>query len=452
MNAAARSLRVQLGENEAITLDIEALVSAAGAQIDEVAPKLAGLVDLRPVWQPGNVCIRAGQTIGTIETGQLRLEVRPRLAAREAAALVRYAWGGKVDATLRGSFPMGQAPGLDELLCHILADECDQLRRVGLSRLYRKQCERLEAIRGRADFLNSFPWDKERQQSVACVYHLLTCDNLDNRLVRAALEHSTLLQSSPRTRSRLLAHRRTWSSAAEPMRPARDDYAEARRRYNRLTQHYRLAHNIGELISSRKRPTELFEVGLAATSGLMISMPLLFEKFVERLVVEELAPPGVTVVPQQPDQGAILDGVGKAYRRVRPDLVLYRKGRPIAVVDAKYKEYWSAEEPSLRPKKRISNADLYQLFFYAQRLQLKHHLPAPPAAYIVSPLPAEDERGKQHEVGVRYRRIVWRAGHECAGDVRLINLPLTTLLRSMMGKNPNVQSLLAPLREALAAT
>ena len=98
------------------------------------------------------------------------------------------------------------------------------------------------------------------------------------------------------------------------------------------------------------------------------------------------------------------------------------------------------------------NADLYQLFFYAQRLQLKHNLPSPPGAYVISPLPAQDERAGRAEIEGRYRRILWRAGQECAGDVRLVNLPLTEILRSMGRSRREQEVLLAQVRQSLWAT
>lgn len=441
-------LCIQLRELETAITDLDAVADAAGFPLGSVASHLAGMVSVDPLWQPGKVRFRAGQSIGVVQVGSLRVEVRPRLAAQEAAAFIRYALGGTVDATLRASFPMGPSPGLDELIAHVLADEADRIWQVGLSRLYRQRCERLPVLRGRPDFLASFPWDSTRQESIVCSYHLLTCDNLDNRLMRASLEQASMLEVTPRTRARLLAHRRKWTHAAAPVHPEPEDFAEARRRYTRLTEHYRLAHNLGETILARKRPATLFESGSVATSGLVLSMPMLFEKFVERLIRDELVPKGVAVESQRPDHGALLDGDGRPYRRVRPDVVLYRQSEPILVVDAKYKEYWPADPSSLRPTRRVSNADLYQLFFYALRLQLKHGLAAPPAACIISPLPAEDERGTQREIGDRYRRVLWRAGRECAGHVRLINLPMTDILRAMIRGEADGEGILADLRSS----
>lgn len=413
------------------TVEVEAALRATAMTIEELAYALRPIAKIEPDWKPGHVRVSAGQVIGSVQVGGLRVEVRPRLAAREAVTMIRYALGGKVDSTLHATFPTGASVGLDELICHVLADEADRIRQAGLSRKYEKQHERLSVLRGRPDFVSSFPWDGERAGSLVCSFHLLTCDNLDNQLLRAALEQSCLLDISQRTRSRLLAHRRVWTSAAASIWPTHEHFSGARSRYTRLSEHYRLVHNLAELITFRRRPKDLFEVGDAAMGGLTLSMPMLFEKFVERLMNDLFSRTGISVAAQRPDQGALLDDVGSVYRRVRPDLVLSQGGKPVMVIDAKYKEYWPAEDGGA-PSRRVSNADIYQLFFYAQRLQLRHSLPKPPAACIISPLPAEDERDGLTEIAGRYRRIVWRAGHELAGDVRLLNLPLTSILRSMV--------------------
>ena len=392
---------IRLRELETVEVDRGGVADAAGMPVDDLASDLRGIVRLEPAWQHGKVRFRARQSIGAVQVGSLRVEVLPRLAAREAAAFIRYALGGKVDPTLRASFPMGPSPGLDELVAHVLADEAERIWQVGLSRLYAQRHEPLRVLRGRPDFLASFPWDRKRQDSVVCSYHLLTCDNLDNRLMRAGLEHACLLEITPRTRARLLAHRRRWTYAAAAMHPEAEHFAEARRRYTRLSEHYGLAHSLSEIILARKRPATLFQSGSVVSSGMVLSMPLLFEKFVERLMRDELVADDVRVESQRPDQRALLDGEGRLYSRVRPDLVLYREDKPILVVDAKYKEYWPAAPSSLEPAHRVQNADLYQLFFYALRLQLRYGLEAPPAACIVSPLPAENERGGRHEIGSR---------------------------------------------------
>lgn len=91
--------------------------------------------------------------------------------------------------------------------------------------------------------------------------------------------------------------------------------------------------------------------------------------------------------------------------------------------------YWRADGAEGRPVRRIGNEDLYQLFFYAQRLQHRYQLPKPPAAFIVSPVPADDELAGQRNISQCFREIVWRAGQEVGGSVKLVLLPMTQIVR-----------------------
>ncbi|MGE0454011.1 MAG: hypothetical protein AB7O37_18180 [Vicinamibacteria bacterium] len=143
---------------------------------------------------------------------------------------------------------------------------------------------------------------------------------------------------------------------------------------------------------------------------------------------------GLTARSQQADGGALLDRDGHVYASVRPDLVVYEGGLPVAVVDAKYKDYWPARDDH-SPVRRIGNDDLYQLFFYSQRLQLRYGLAVAPPAFIVAPLPAEDER-RARVIGDRFTAVRWEAGSQAGCEVALVLLPMTDILRDLAGGRP----------------
>ena len=321
--------------------------------------------------------------------------------------------------------------GLEELLCTALVDEATRIRQIGWSRQYEKRRERLGVVRGSPDFLGSFPWDEERISSLVCNFHLLTGDNLDNRLVRRALEIACLLEVASQTRRRIFEHRKVWEAIATASHPTPQDFETARSRYTRLSEHYGLAHNLGELLLMGLRPSSPVDASGVTAAGFALDMPFLFEKFVERLTAEIAAPLGMRIEAQQPDRGALLDARGGIYRRVRPDLVVYRGNRPSAIIDAKYKEYWRGQELTDSPVRRISNDDVYQLFFYAQRLQRRYNLPSPPKAIILAPVPASDEREGQRIVGHEYTEVTWQAGNERAGHLQLVLVPMTDILRAV---------------------
>ena len=79
---------------------------------------------------------------------------------------------------------------------------------------------------------------------------------------------------------------------------------------------------------------------------------------------------------------ALVDAEGDTYRRVRPDVVLFRGGVPVGVLDAKYKARYTVYRESAY---RISSADIYQLFFYSERIARLYHLPTAIPGFIVAP-------------------------------------------------------------------
>jgi 5-methylcytosine-specific restriction enzyme subunit McrC len=406
--------------------DPDSLLTAANLEPAEMQRAFADLVEFESDWSKSTITVRSNSKIGTIQVNGLRIDVRPRLAADELAILIRYAFGASYDGLKHSTIGM-HTTGLDELLCRVFADELAALRQRGLSRRYVQRHETLAAVRGRPSFTDSFPWNDDGMTSINCRFHELSCDNLDNRLIRAALEFATLMETTAKTRQRLLEHRYVWSEISSWCPVSLHDFLEVRRRYNRLTEHYCVSHNLAEVIFSGCRPSDVFAQSNAPTRGISLDMANLFERFVERFVREILHPKGYLVQEQQQDQTALLDDAGYHYRAIRPDLVVYRDGRARAVIDAKYKNYWAAAQDG-QPLNRIANEDLYQLFFYAQRLHSIHQ--SRPAAVIVVPLPAHDELLEQ-PIGSRFRTITCPGPEASSPKVSLLLLPLTDILRAL---------------------
>jgi 5-methylcytosine-specific restriction enzyme subunit McrC len=443
------AFRVTLSEHGHVERDLQPVLQAAGVGNEELERALRPLVQLTPTWS-GKIRFRADRTIGTLQVGQLRVDVHPRMAADDLVTMIRYALGGQPEATQQSTIGPWRV-GLDELICSIFAAELTRVHQAGLSRQYVNRQQRLEVLRGRPDFVSSFPWNDRGMTSLTCRYHELTCDDLNNQLIRAALERAMLFETRVRTRRQLLEHRHVWSAVASMIEPVAADFGLVRSRYNRLNEHYRLAHHLIELVLRGHRPGHIFESSPVLTGGLSLDMAELFELFVTRLLSEQLSPHGLTVVAQRGDGGAFIDGQGEVYTRIRPDLIVYRRGVPVALVDAKYKPYWEATQEG-RPVRRIGTEDLYQVFFYAQRLQMRHGLVCPPLAFIVSPHPGDAEAKQQSQVSERYRRVSWRAGSDPGAAVALVLLPLTRVVQRLAadpgGVATEVTELLEPVLRA----
>jgi hypothetical protein len=93
------------------------------------------------------------------------------MAAEELSTLVRYAFGGQVDAWRRSAIECGPH-GLDELIGVVFAEELLQLRQKGLSRHYVNKRESLPVLRGRPDFTATFPWNDRGMTSLTARFQM----------------------------------------------------------------------------------------------------------------------------------------------------------------------------------------------------------------------------------------------------------------------------------------
>jgi len=396
---------------------------------------LSPLVNIQPSWNRDNYRFRTDSKVGVIVTNGFRVEVRPKVSATEFCILIRYVLSGKLlPEHYRAYSNLTWDTGFEDALCTLLCDEVDEIRRIGLSRCYEERHDALPMLRGRPLWSANFPWRGAKSKEIVCRHYHLTYDNLDNRLLLAGLKSANLLTSHKDVKTRVHKHLKMFMGVSSDATPEPDQFDKAFENYNRLNEHYAVAHSIAKMFLFRRRPEDFYQQGKSTVPGVVLDMSSLFEKFVERFTADLLREFGVFVKPQTRDHRALLDLNGQQYASVRPDIELWRSGKPLGVVDAKYKPYWKAVDSSLKPERKISNEDLYQLFFYQQRMQRKYNLPVSPFAIIASPLPDDDERNGRSIISNRYRQVFWQAGYEKGGDVKLFLIPMTKYLRLLKEK------------------
>jgi 5-methylcytosine-specific restriction endonuclease McrBC regulatory subunit McrC len=335
----------------------------------------------------GSLHFRAGGKVGSITVAGLRLNVLPRLSAPEFTALVRYALGGFVRPDHFKSFAdLTWETGFEDALGQLLADETRNIFRTGLARRYVAHVESLNVLRGRPLWTRNFPWLEDKATKIVCRYHQLTYDNLDNRLLVAGLKAACRLARKRFVVEPLTNYFHWLRSLTSETVVGQEQFEAAAGGYNRLNEHYRCAHGLSRMFLFGLRPESFFEHGRQVVSGVVIDMAELFEKFVEQLLKDILGPSGFRIVPQSADHRALVDAEGVKYSSIRPDVEVWRGDRPCAVVDAKYKDYWSRGQDGEKPIKKITNEDLYQLFFLSAADETKtrtggpafgHHRHAP---------------------------------------------------------------------------
>lgn len=278
---------------------------------------------------------------------EVGVALRPKVPVRNLFGMLELAYN--LDA-LRTFPSLYECNSLDELYERVVLLLAKQtLRRVqrGLHRLYLSDADRLPYLRGRLEvhqFMRS-PWSP----ALPCRFDEHSADIVDNRLLLWALHVARRsgicrpeVVPSVRQAHRLLRTRLT----LEPQPAA----AYLNRRYDRLTEDYRTLHALGWFVVHHSGPTH--ETGDHEMVPFLIDMNRLFERFVAAWMKRNL--PREFRVRAQERMRFGEEGDVRFYI----DLVLTdAEGRPLAVMDTKYKRSSSP-----------SSDDLAQVVAYAEAI------------------------------------------------------------------------------------
>ncbi|HEX5725450.1 MAG TPA: hypothetical protein VFX98_08285 [Longimicrobiaceae bacterium] len=296
--------------------------------------------------------------VGVLRFEAWELRVVPKLSGGDlgVAAMVQATAGIGLLRALPGMRTLhASGATLLDLLAMLFARECESVVRSGLLSDYVEREEALPVVRGRilADrqVLERFG----RVDRVICRYEEREADTWENRLLASALDQVAPRVRHPEVRDHLLRLRTLFSEvcpgrSTEWRTPANDDY-------HRLNEHYRPAHTLASLLLESMGIRELLRAGEHRGFAFLLDMNALFERFVSRMVESALAGHGVRVHRQRQDRLIWDADRGVPYARVVPDLLLEAASGTRLSIDAKYKAY---------DERRLSPADVYQSFLYAQ--------------------------------------------------------------------------------------
>lgn len=271
------------------------------------------------------------------------------------------------------------------LMALLYIDITEDLLSKGPARRYETELKRIKVIRGKPTWSRDF--GHHPSLGITCKYSTLTTENLLNQIILAGLLSIERIVYGSRLQSRLLSQIFAWRSLTNPIIPTISDFIRAERQINNLTDSYRAALIFAKAFILGYSPDNPFFGTTSNLQELEFSLPSLFEDFIERFIQAVVPYFGFTSRSQAIDNEAIIDGEGSNYRDIKPDIVIYKDNLPIAIVDTKYKPRYVNNNPgtTIPKEKRVTNSDIYQIFFYQARFQLINELLEPPIALIIAP-------------------------------------------------------------------
>ena len=373
--------------------------------------------------------LRIGRTI----VENLVVVSPPPMATDHFLSMLYLALGGKQHHSVSifqtggtNSWVTGMPDAFLTALAVIFLEEAERILHSHISKKYVNKVERRSVLSGRPLWIKDFGQHPTR--GISCVTNTLTTDTLHNSIVLEGLFAARRLLQSTAFAERLENQVFIWRTLASSKTITAEDFNLVGRETTRFTEHYSTAITLSRAIVGGAGMPDVFTTGNLATAHFELSLPGLFEQLVLRLF-SSLQRYGIEARFKCVDTGAFISGDGETYRKVEPDITLWREGRPIAVIDAKFKpRYLNAQlNGSVVNSDKVTSEDLYQLFFYQSRLQANYAMSAPPAAFILAP--KLDFRPLPTQAS---RTIYWRSaqGHGNVLSVESTDFPkLTESLR-----------------------
>lgn len=296
--------------------------------------------------------VTAGQVVGSVRCGDVDVRVTPKVGPAKVLALLARAHGVRGFRVDPGLLLLAEDMDLTEILAVLFEQEARDAFAQGPLRGYRTEDQSLPVVRGRLRVVEQETRRFGMLAPIEVTVDEWTMDTDDNRRIRAAVRTVLRLPRIPalvRTGLHRVDRMLTGVSDLAPgvvLSPWEPTRLNAR-------QHRLLA--LTDLVLAGSG-VEGWTGGVEAR-GFTLDMAWVFERLVERIFFEQCAAAGLTLVPQERSD---LDVAG--FVHIKPDLVVKRGRRRVAVADAKYK--------LLDDAGKLPNDDVYQLVTYCRRLGL----------------------------------------------------------------------------------
>lgn len=339
--------------------------------------------------------LKCGGWVGTIQSGDRQVEVRPKVETEGAdievdlvELLIR---SGNIDAEFREVASLADRASSLELLAlwyaRRIAKECNR----GLSRGYVETSENIPGKRGRIDFSRHWKNTAQKRTLLACNFDEHSEDNQLNRILKAGLRAALLSKTKlPECRMALnntlkllegISDVKITAEVALAFKPDRKD-----------TRFKPLIKLAARFISNKRHQDVRPDDDAKDSEGLslMWSAWLLFESFVFRELSGE-NPDSKFKVPKDWNirkqfGGKYMvrrSGVKRGDYLLKPDIVIFDKdGDPEVICDTKWKydtrSYGDEDASDIAGKKGryvVKKSDLYQMFAYSRYYATKGKCP-----------------------------------------------------------------------------
>ena len=303
--------------------------------------------------------LRATSFVGRFRLGDINITVHPKITGAPLIHLLRYAYGlHQLDLY----HPIGYASAVSsfqDLLIQQLAAEATALLQRGIHRDYVRISDDLASPRGRIDFNRYVGIVPGTKALLPCIHYPRIEDTLLNQVVLGGLLYAARLTNNVNLRAQLNRLAKTLADTVSLRRLDATLLADVRRVIDRRTTHYEAAIVVIGLLLQDEGIALDGDVKRVTLPGFLFDMNRFFQALISRFLRDHLT--GVVLHDEYRLNELFSYAPGQNPRghltpKPRPDFVLIRGGRMVAVLDAKYRDLW---------EKCLPREMLYQLSMYA---------------------------------------------------------------------------------------
>ncbi len=306
--------------------------------------------------------IQTGAWVGRLNLGDLQLTIRPKISGMPLVLLLRYAYQLRDFELLADGLHHIEHSPFQDLLVLQLVEEARELIARGLRQRYLPTHERMYSPRGSIDFggIASSGGVGVKDAALPCVYRPRRLDSWHNRVLLAGLGLAAIQTTSLELRARLRRLSAQLEISVSQIELNRHAFKALAREADRATISYRPAITIIELLAAGVGIDLSVGPQSAPLKDFLFDMNVFFQRLMLRFLRESLPAP-LTVESERILRSlfAFVPGFNPQGRRapaIRPDYIVRREGRTIAVIDAKYRDLW---------QRNLPREMLYQLAIYA---------------------------------------------------------------------------------------
>ncbi len=313
----------------------------------------------------GSSKLRAQQVVGVLVAKGVTVEILPKIEGVNEDQAIRRSLVHMLALILDLDIAVGaaatfgwQEENLLEILIRLFSEKLFATLRQGMPRAYIGREDDVSALRGSLDVVRQFTVLAATPQRLACRFDELSPNIVLNQILKATVARLLKISGNAENRRRLTELTFVYEDVASiPIGALRWDQVVLDRTNVGWMELLRFARL---LLQDRYQSTT---TGTSEGFSLLFEMNKLFEEFVGRSLKRALQRTGVAVRLQGPREYALVDRQNGALRfATRPDVVVSQNGKPLLVIDTKWKRLKEATDD---PKRGVSQADVYQMMAYA---------------------------------------------------------------------------------------